>query len=110
MSLAEQEQRARFGLVGFFFGIGALVVSILLISGALMPEPQQSVGTSIGEIARDIKAAAQGVFVENSEPVAPESKPFNPTKLLMILTPVLAGIAVVLGGISLFRHEPTVLP
>lgn len=110
MSLAEPAQRANFGLVGFFFGVGALVVSMLLISGALLPEPQQSVGTTIGEIARDIKDAATGVFVEKPEPVAPKPKPFNPTPLLMILTPVLAGLAVVLGGISLFRHEPTPLP
>lgn len=110
MSLAETAQRAHFGLAGFFFGVGAIIVSMLLISGALLPEPQQSVGTTIGEIARDIKAAATGVFVEDSAPVEPQPKPFDPTTLLMILTSVLAGVAVVLGGISLFQHEPTPLP
>lgn len=109
MSLAEPAQRANFGLVAFFFGVGAVIVSMLFISGAFLPEPEQSVGTSIGEIARDIKAAATGVFGDKPAPVAPAPKPFDPTMLLMIVTSVLAGSAIVLGGISLFRHEPTPL-
>lgn len=112
MSLTAGAPRANYGLLGFFFGVGALLAAVMLTSGVFIPEPQQSVGTSIGEIARDIRAAATGVFSETVEaPVAaPEPAPFDPTMLLSIITPVLAAIAVVLGGISLFRHEPTSLP
>ncbi|MGJ8606070.1 MAG: hypothetical protein ACSHXH_18290 [Marivita sp.] len=112
MSLTADAPRANFGLLGFFFGVGALLAAAMLTSGVFMPEPQQSVGTSIGEIARDIRAAANGIFSETVEApaAASEPAPFDPTKLLSIVTPIFAAIAVVLGGASLFRHEPTSLP
>lgn len=112
MSLAPDAPRANFGLVAFFFGAGALLAATLLTSGVFMPEPEQSVGASIGEIARDIKDAAAGVFSDaaSTSVATPDPAPFDPTALLSIIAPVLAAVAVVLGGISLFRHEPTSLP
>lgn len=108
MSLAADAPRAHFGLIGFFFGVVALLAAAIMTSGVLMPETQQSIGTSIGEIARDIKAAATGAFTESA--ASPEPAPFDPTKLLAIVTPVLAAIAVILGGVSVYREEPTSLP
>jgi hypothetical protein len=111
MSLVAQSPRANFGLLGLFFGIAAVFAAALLTSGAMIPEPQQSLGTSIGEIARDIKTAATGVFTDGAgtTPIAPDPAPFDPTLLLSILTALLGSVAVAMGGISLFRHEPTSL-
>lgn len=105
MSTSIDVTPAHWGLIGFVFGVAALCAAVVLTSGMLAPVPEQSVGTLIGEMARDIRNAATGVA---SAPV--ENPTMDLDALLAVLTPVLAVIAAVLGGISLFRHEPTALP
>jgi hypothetical protein len=110
MSLAEHAPRASWGLIGFCFGVFALLAAAMLTSGLMSPapEPEQSIGTAIGEIARDIRAAATGVTTH--VPDAPRAESFDMIPVLLIVTPILAAIAALLGGISLFRHEPATLP
>lgn len=107
MSILNEKMHAHWGLPAFFAGVAALVASALFVSGLMMPEPEQSVGTMIGEIARDIRNAATGKA--ESAPAAEASRGFDIEAILMIVTPVLAGLATVLGGISLYRHEPPLL-
>jgi hypothetical protein len=80
----------------------------MLTSGMMAPEPDQSIGTPLGEIARDIRLAATGV----SKDAAPAAEPsgMDVLGLLVVVTPILDATATVLGGISLFRLEPTALP
>jgi len=110
MSIAEQVPRASWGFIGFCFGALALLAAVMMTSGMMAPtpEPQQSIGTTIGEIARDIRAAATGSPTHVAD--APKIETFDLIGVLLIVTPILGGIATVLGGISLFRHEPTTLP
>ena len=107
MSISSEAPQAHWGLIGFCFGACALLAAVMLTSGMMAPEPEQSIGTTIGEIARDIRQAATG----GSKSVAPVAEPsgFDGLGLLMIVTPILAGVATVLGGISLYRHEPKTL-
>lgn len=109
MSVLEDTPRAHWGLAGFCFGVCALLAAVMMTSGLLAPspDPDQSIGTVIGEIARDIRLAATGGVKD----VAPAPEPaFDMLAMLSIVTPVLAVLAAVLGGISLFRHEGTALP
>lgn len=103
MSVLEDTKQAHWGLSAFFFGVLALIAAVLLMSGFMMPEPEQSVGTTIGEIARDIRNAALGNPTEAAQ--ADASSRFDVQALLSVVTPVLAGIATVLGGISMYRRE-----
>jgi hypothetical protein len=107
MSLSVDTSQAHWGLAGFCFGVCALLAAAVLTSGMLVPEPEQSIGTTIGEIARDIRQAATGAST-GSAPIS-ERSGFDAMGVLFIVTPILAAFAAVLGGISLFRHEPPAL-
>lgn len=99
---------AKFGLIGFMLGVASLVAIVIQLS--LFFEPQEkSAGTFIGEIAADIKQSAARAL--SGEP-APEITPPPPDYSQMITAAALcaAGIAVVLGGIGLYRNEPHRLP
>ena len=106
MLMSDETLSARWGLAAFLFGVAAILASVALTSGMMAPEPEQSIGTTIGEIARDIRNAATGARGVDKEPARDA---FDLQSLLLIVTPVLAAIAAVLGGVSLFRHEPAVL-
>lgn len=108
MSVAKEGHQAHWGPAGFCFGVSALIAAVMLTSGMMAPEPDQSIGTTLGEIARDIRLAATGVS-KDAAPVA-EPSGMDVIGLLVVVTPILAAIATVLGGISLFRLEPTALP
>ena len=108
MTFSEDMQTARWGLVGFFCGVVALMTAVMMTSGFMAPEPEQSIGTTLGEIARDIRLAATGATAD-ARPVSSFAG-FDLMAVAAILTPVFAAAAAVLGGISLYRHEPTALP
>lgn len=108
MSQLIDSKRATWGITGFSIGVFALLAAMLLVSGMFV-EQDQSVGVSIGQIARDIRDAATGALTDTTPP-SPEPRRFDANEWLSIVTPVLAALAAILGGISLYRHEPTALP
>lgn len=108
MSISEDLQTARWGMAGFLCGVAALLMAVLLTSGMLAVEPEQSIGTTLGEIAQDIRLTATGADAgAPAEAVAPR---LEILVAFAILAPILGTAAAVLGGISLYRHEPTTLP
>ena len=109
MSIAIHTPRASWGLIGFCFGVLALLAATMMVSDLMAPPPEaeKSIGTAIGEIARDIRAAATGSPTPVAE--APPADAFDLHAVLFIVTPILGGLAALLGGISLFRHEPRTL-
>ena len=98
------EKPAKFGLIGFLLGIASLVVILIQLSALFEPQEKSS-GSVIGEIAADIKQSAARVLSGNT---APEPTPppnffgqFITTGALCV-----AGLAVILGGVGLYRNEP----
>ncbi|MGB7243642.1 MAG: hypothetical protein WBC93_16365 [Sulfitobacter sp.] len=104
MVQAINERSAKFGLVGFMLGITSLVVILIQLSAFFEPQ-QKSSGTVIGEIAAEIKQSAARALAGKPAPV-PVAPPRDYTRYITIAALCVAGIAVALGGIGLFRNEP----
>jgi hypothetical protein len=85
-------------------GIASLVAVVIQLSVFFEPQ-EKSAGTVIGEIAADLKQSAARAF--SGEP-ALETTPPPPDYLQVITAAAIcaAGIAVILGGIGLYRNEP----
>lgn len=99
-----KERPAKFGLAGFMLGIVSLVVILIQLSAFFEPEEKSS-GTVIGEIAADIKQSAARALAGEPAP-KPTPPPRNYSHVITIAGLCVAGIAVVLGGIGLYRNEP----
>jgi hypothetical protein len=99
-----EDQRARFGLVGFMMAIVSLVVILIQISAVFEPQEKSS-ATIIGEMAAEIKQSAARVLAGKPAP-KPIPSPQDFSQLITIAALCVAGIAVVLGGIGLYRNEP----
>ncbi|MCP4209255.1 MAG: hypothetical protein GY767_19710 [Shimia sp.] len=99
-----KDRPAKFGLAGFMLGIASLVVILIQLSAFFEPQEKSS-GSIIGEIAADIKQSAARALA--GEP-APERTPTpqDYSWFITIAALCVAGIAVVLGGIGLYRNEP----
>ncbi len=95
---------AKFGLVGFILGIASLVVILIQLSAFFEPQEKSS-GTIIGEIAADIKQSAARALAGEPAP-EPTPPPRDYGIFITIAALCAAGIAVVLGGIGLYRNEP----
>lgn len=100
--------RPVWGLVGFFLGAIALTIVALHVS-AMFAEPQQSAGTRIGEIAAEIRQSALRSLRGEPKP-APDVVAPSIFSYLMLAAPVIAGVAVLMGGVGLFRREASPLP
>ena len=99
-----QERPAKFGLVGFMLGIASLVVILIQLSAFFEPQEKSS-GTFIGEIAADIKQSAVRALAGEPAP-EPTPTPQNYSQFITIAALCVAGIAVALGGIGIYRNEP----
>ena len=104
MEQITQERPAKFGLVGFMLGIASLVVILIQLSAFFEPQEKSS-GTFIGEIAADIKQSAVRALAGEPAP-EPTPTPQNYSQFITIAALCVAGIAVALGGIGLYRNEP----
>lgn len=104
----ETLDRAHWALIGFGVGAIALMAAAVMTSGVMShdPETEKSIGTLMGEIARDMRAAATGA----EPPVAPSAPAtrslFDVGGVLWYVVPVFGMLAAFLGGISLYKHEP----
>ncbi|MDB4110931.1 hypothetical protein N9571_00020 [Yoonia sp.] len=97
-------QPAKFGLLGFMFGVASIVV--ILIQFSVLFEPQEkSAGSTIGEIAAEIRLSAARALSGEPAP-EPEPLPQDYTWMITIAALCAGGVAVVLGGIGLYRNEP----
>jgi len=99
-----EERTAKFGLVGFMLGIASLVVILIQLSAFFEPQEKSS-GSVIGEISAEIKQSAVRALAGESSP-EPTPAPRDYSQLVTIAALCVAGLAVVLGGIGLYRNEP----
>jgi len=104
MEQITQVRPAKFGLVGFMLGIASLVVILIQLSAFFEPQEKSS-GTFIGEIAADIKQSAVRALAGEPAP-EPTPTPQNYSQFITIAALCVAGIAVALGGIGIYRNEP----
>jgi hypothetical protein len=104
MELTIKDRPAKFGLAGFMLGIASLVVILIQLSAFFEPQEKSS-GTVIGEIAAEIKQSAARVLAREPAP-KPTPPPQDYSQFITIAALCVAGIAVVLGGIGLYRNEP----
>ncbi len=98
----------KWGIGSIVFGAAALIVSMLVIFAGPFA-PQQSVGTSIGQIIGEISVSAMNT-VRGEAPPAPQSQPWDIDRVLMITGPVLAILGFIAAIVSAVRHEPWRLP
>lgn len=108
MTVETQNDRPFLGLLAFFVAALALAAVTLHVSG-VFSEPEQSAGQAIGQIAADIRDSARAALT-GEEIAPPPERGWNWDRLVTLAVPVLAAIATILGGISLFRGEAPSLP
>jgi hypothetical protein len=86
-------------------GAGALGLALALLTvfgGPFTPQP--SVGTTVGEIAGEMRAAA--LRAVNGEPQpAPEPRGWDIDRILMLAAPLIGVLAIVLSMIAALRGE-----
>ena len=104
MEHAINERPAKFGLAGFMLGVASLVVLLIQLSAFFEPQEKSS-GTVIGEIAADIKQSAVRLMAGEPAP-EPTPLPQNYTTFITGTALCLAGIAIMLGGMGLYKNEP----
>ncbi|MDG1339773.1 MAG: hypothetical protein P8P66_07250 [Paracoccaceae bacterium] len=107
------ENRPKWGLAEFILGAIALLMVVLTIAqlfGQSQSASSTSIGTSIGEIAAEIRQAAQPKISGDQRPeVVQAPKTTDLRDVVVIIAYVLAGISIIAGGISLYRGEPATL-
>jgi len=110
MSAEPTNLRPVWGLAGFIFGVLALVVVTFHISGTFS-EPEPSAATQIGEVAAELRESAKRALSreERSAKPAPAPSARDMTSILLVVVPILASIAAILGAIGLFRREAPTL-
>jgi hypothetical protein len=88
-----------FGAMGMFLAL------FVLYAGPFAPQPD--VGTSIGEIAGNMRAAALRAVQGLPQPIETiETPAWDIDRILMAATPALGVMGVVLGIAAFIRHEP----
>lgn len=98
----------KWGLASILLGAIALIVTcIVMFAGPFAP--QQSIGTSIGQIIGDISLSAFNTVRGEALP-PPETAPWNIDRVLIITGPILAVFAFLAATVSAFRHDPWRLP
>lgn len=113
MSTLPVDDRPLWGFAAFIVGALALVAVSLQIGGMFAePEPQQSTAQAIGEFAAEIRDSAQRALSGEPAPAPPPPVETGPSlqDMLIYIIPGFAALAVILGGISLFKREPWHLP
>jgi hypothetical protein len=98
----------KWGLGAVFFGGLALIVSMIVIFAGPFA-PQQSVGTTIGQIIGEISLSAMNTVRGEGLP-PPETPPWNIDRVLAVTGPVLAVIGFIAAIVSAFQHDPGRLP
>lgn len=98
------ETPARFGLPGFLLAVASLSVILIQLSAYFQPAEASS-ATVIGEFAAEIRKSAEGALSGERAP-APVPKPLRIALIVNVVALVAAGVAIVLGGMGLYRNGP----
>lgn len=98
----------KWGLASIALGTIALIVTCIVIFAGPFA-PQQSVGTTIGQIIGEISLSAMNTVRGEALP-PPETMPWNIDRILMITGPILAALAIFTAIISRFKRDPWRLP
>jgi hypothetical protein len=104
MQHSSDEDKPKFGLMGFLLGVISLV-GILIHLSAFFEPPEKSSATMIGEIAAEIKLSAKSALTGKPAP-EPSAPPQDFGQFITLAALCAAGVAVALGGIGLYRNEP----
>lgn len=98
----------KWGLASIGLGsIAFIVTAIVIFAGPFAP--QQSIGSTIGEIIGDISVSAFKT-VRGDELPPPEVAAWDIDRVLMITGPILAILAMITAIVSAFKHDPKRLP
>lgn len=103
-----EKRLANFGLIGFMLGVASILVILIQLSAFFEPQ-EKSTGTVIGEIAAEIKLSASRALSGEPAP-EPTPPPQDYNRLITIAALCVAGVAIALGGMGLYRNEPHRLP
>lgn len=106
--LAPDLRQHKWGLAAVLFGGLALIISMVVVFAGPFA-PQQSVGTSIGQIIGEISLSAMNTVRGEALP-SPEIPPWNIDRVLAITGPVLAVVGFVAAIVSAIGHDPWRLP
>jgi uncharacterized membrane protein len=98
----------KWGLASMLLGAVALVVTCIVIFAGPFT-PQQSVGTTIGQIIGEISLSAMNTVRGEALP-PPETAAWNIDRILMITGPILAVLAFLTAAVSAVKHDPWRLP
>jgi hypothetical protein len=86
-------------------GTGALALSLAMLSifgGPFAPQP--SVGTTVGEIAGEMRAAALRAVSGEAQP-APVARGWDIDRILLLAAPLLGVLTIVLSMVAALRRE-----
>jgi hypothetical protein len=89
----------------FAIGTGALALALAILhvfGGPFAPQP--SVGTTVGEIAGEMRAAAVRAVTGEPQP-APAPRGWDMDRILMLAAPLVGVLAIVLSMIAALRRE-----
>ena len=89
----------------FAIGTGALALALAVLhvfGGPFTPQP--SVGTTVGEIAGEMRAAALRAVSGEPQP-APVPRGWDIDRILMLAAPLFGVVAIVLSMVSALRRE-----
>lgn len=91
-------QDHKWGIASIVLGSAALLLAVIIIFGGPFA-PQQSAGTSLGEIAGEMREAAQRKLQGLPQP-EPQARPWTVDRVLQILAPALGVLAIVAAVVS----------
>lgn len=98
----------RWGYLSIALGALALAVSAVVIFGGPFA-PQQSIGTTIGEVAGDMRAAALRSLRGEPQPAA-VPRGWDIDRILFLAAPLIGVAAVVAAAVSALSRDPWRLP
>ena len=99
------DKKITLSLVGIGLGAVALMIALVHVwAGPFSPQP--SLEETVAAKAVAIKDAAMAALRGEAVPTPSKAKTYDLDKILRIATPVLGGLAVILGVIALAVGEP----
>ncbi len=98
----------RWGYVSIALGALALLLAMVHIFGGPFA-PQPSIGTTIGEIAGDMRAAALRSLRGDAQP-APQPVGWDIDRVLLLAAPLLGAAAIVMAVVSALARDGWRLP